>query len=294
MATLETPDGVKLYYEETGEGQPVIFVHEFAGDYRSYEPQVRYFSRRYRCITFNARGYPPSDVPEDVSRYSQDLARDDLLAVLNALDIERAHIVGISMGAFASLHFGLNYPERAHSLVLGGCGYGAAPENRSRFQVEARAMGESIAAEGMATIAEDYALTAARVQLQNKDPRGWAEFKTMLADHSSHGSANTMLGVQAERVSLYTLAEELAALSVPTLVITGDEDEPCLQESLFLKRQIPSSGLCVLAKTGHALNLEEPAQFNQQVDEFLHQVEAGRWSNRDPRSLGNSIISRQP
>ena len=169
MATLETPDGVKLYYEETGEGKPVIFVHEFAGDYRSYEPQVRYFSRRYRCITFNARGYPPSDVPEDVSRYSQDLARDDLLAVLNALDIERAHIVGISMGAFASLHFGLNYPERAHSLVLGGCGYGAAPENRSRFQVEARAMGESIAAEGMATIAEDYALTAARVQLPAAD-----------------------------------------------------------------------------------------------------------------------------
>src|SRR5580704_4243592 len=97
MAHVTTDDGIRLYYEETGSGGPIVFVHEFAGDLRSYEPQVRYFSRRYRCIAYNARGYPPSDVPEDVESYSQERARDDIRCVLDALKIEKAHIVGVSM-----------------------------------------------------------------------------------------------------------------------------------------------------------------------------------------------------
>src|SRR5215207_9827263 len=127
MPHLKTDDDVKLFYEETGSGIPIVFVHEFAGDYRSYEPQVRCFGRHYRCITFNARGYPPSDVPADAERYSQDRARDDIRCVLDALDIDKAHIVGLSMGGFAALHFGIAYPARARSLVIAGCGYGAAP-----------------------------------------------------------------------------------------------------------------------------------------------------------------------
>ena len=131
MPHLTTDDGVKLYYEETGSGIPIVFVHEFAGDYRAWEPQVRYFSRRYRCITYNARGYPPSDVPKEPGRYSQDRARDDIRAVLDALKIDKAHIVGLSMGGFATLHFGFTYPDRARSLVIAGCGYGAEPDKRA-------------------------------------------------------------------------------------------------------------------------------------------------------------------
>ena len=111
-------DGVKLYYEESGEGFPIIFVHEFAGDYRSWEPQVRYFSRRYRCVSFDARGYPPSEVPEDQALYSQDIAADDIAAVMKAATIERAHVVGMSMGGFAALHFGLRYAAMAESIVV--------------------------------------------------------------------------------------------------------------------------------------------------------------------------------
>ena len=292
MPTIQTSDGVTLYYEETGNGQPAIFVHEFAGDCRSFEPQMRFFGRRYRCVAYNARGYPPSEVPTKVDRYSQENARDDLLAVLDGLGIERAHIVGVSMGAFAALHFGLKYPQRATSLVLGGCGYGAAAHSREQFQTEAAAMARRIATDGMASVAEDYSVTAARVQFQNKDPRGWLEFKNQLAGHSTTGSANTMQGVQAARVSLYALESELNELRVPTLIIAGDEDDPCLDASLFLKRQIPSAGLSLIAKTGHALNLEEPGEFNHQVSHFLHQVEAGRWAQRDPRSLSQSIITR--
>src|ERR1700757_4743357 len=125
MPHLTADDGVKLYYEEVGSGIPIIFVHEFAGDIRSYELQIRYFARRYRCIVYNARGYPPSDVPEDPARYSQERARDDIRAVLDGLGIAKAHVVGVSMGGFATLHSGLSYPDRALSLVVAGCGYGA-------------------------------------------------------------------------------------------------------------------------------------------------------------------------
>src|SRR5205814_4092639 len=122
---IAADDGVRLYYEETGAGTAVVFVHEFAGDHRSWEPQLRHFSRRYRCIAYNARGYPPSDVPQEIGRYSQARARDDIRCVLDALGIQRAHVVGLSMGAFATLHFGMVYGYRALSLTIAGCGYGA-------------------------------------------------------------------------------------------------------------------------------------------------------------------------
>jgi pimeloyl-ACP methyl ester carboxylesterase len=101
MPQLTTDDGVKLHYEEVGSGAPIILVHEFAGDCRSWEPQMRYFGRRYRCIAYNARGFTPSDVPEDVEKYSQARARDDIKAVLDALRIAKAHVIGLSMGGFA-------------------------------------------------------------------------------------------------------------------------------------------------------------------------------------------------
>ena len=189
MPTLTTDDDVDLYYEDTGQGTPIVFVHEFAGDHRSYEPQVRYFNRRYRCITYNARGYPPSAVPPSVDSYSQARACDDIRAVLDALDIDTAHVVGISMGAFATVHFGLTYPGRALSLVAGGCGYGAPHAVREQFQSEAEAMAQKILDHGMQSVADGYALTDTRNQYLGKDPRGWAEFKRMLAEHSALGSA---------------------------------------------------------------------------------------------------------
>ena len=139
MPYVTASDGIKLYYEETGSGLPIVFVHEFAGDHRSYEAQMRHFGRRYRCVAYNARGYPPSDVPTNPASYSQDRARDDILAILDGLGLTRAHIVGISMGGFATLHFGLNYSSLARSLVVAGCGYGAAPDRRAQFQEEAEA-----------------------------------------------------------------------------------------------------------------------------------------------------------
>jgi pimeloyl-ACP methyl ester carboxylesterase len=278
MPTITTDDGVKLHYEEAGRGTPIVFVHEFAGDLRSWEPQIGHFSRRYRCIAYNARGYPPSEVPESFERYSQERARDDVLAVLDGLKLQKAFVVGLSMGGFASLHFALKYSARALGCVVAGCGYGAEPAKREEFQRSAHANAELILKEGMAKFAATYGHNATRLQLRDKDPRGFALYIKHLSEHSPKGSANTMLGYQARRPSLYDLKKEMAAVTAPVLVMCGDEDEATLEPGLLMKRTIPHMGLAVLPRTGHGMNLEEPALFNRIVEDFFHQVEGGRWS----------------
>ena len=289
MPFARTDDGVKLWYEETGAGVPVVFVHEFAADHRSWEAQMRHFGQRYRAVTWSARGYPPSDVPEKPESYSQARAADDILAILDHLKLDKAHIVGLSMGGFATLHFGFRHPGRALSLVVAGVGYGAEREQQAKFKGEAAIVAKSLLGEGMAAFAEKYAYGPTRVQFENKDPRGFAQFKKELAEHSALGSANTQIGVQAERPSLYDLLAEMRALAVPTLVLTGDEDWPCLAPSLLMKREIPSAALAVMPNCGHTINLEDPDLFNRIVGDFIAQVDAGRWPRRDPRAISTSI-----
>ena len=293
MPFARADDGVRLFYEQTGRGFPMLFIHEFAGDHRSWEPQVRAFSRRYRCITYNARGYPPSDVPAEESMYSQARAVEDALSVLNHLEVGQAHVVGLSMGGFCTLHLGLRHPERARSLVVAGCGYGALPERRAAFRAESDAVARAFETQGTEQVARWYALGPARVQFQNKDPRGWAEFARQLGEHSARGSALTQRGVQRERPSLYDLTDDLRQLRIPTLVMTGDEDEACLEPDLMLKRTIPSAALVVFPRTGHTCNLEEPELFNRSVQDFLSAVESGQWSLRDPRSISTSATGAQ-
>ena len=292
MPHLTTDDNIKLYYEEVGSGIPVVFVHEFAGDVRSYEMQMRYFGQRYRCIAFNARGYPPSEVPDNGALYSQERARDDIGAVLDALTIDKAHIVGLSMGGFAALHFGFTYPDRARSLVVAGCGYGAAPEQRAKFTAEAEATAQQFRQAGMAKTAEAYALGPTRVQFQNKDPRGWQEFADQLATHSTDGAALTMRGVQARRPSLFDLTEQMKTITAPTLIMTGDEDWPCLEPALLMKRTIPTAALVVMPNAGHTINLEDPIAFNCHIADFFHTVEVGAWRKRDPRAMVSTILGR--
>jgi pimeloyl-ACP methyl ester carboxylesterase len=289
MAFLTADDGVRLHFEAQGDGEPLLFIHEFAGDHRSWRPQVEHFRGRYRCIVYAARGYPPSDVPTKLEAYSQARAVSDALSVLDGLEIERAHVVGLSMGGFCALHLGLRAPERTRSLVAAGVGYGAAPEAQEQFRGESAAIAEAFRTDGAAVVASRYAVGPSRVQLQNRNPRAWEEFAAALAEHSSEGAALTMLGVQGRRPSLYALRDELRALRVPVLILAGDEDDGCLDASLMLKRTIPSAGLLVLPRTGHTANLEDPEVFNRAVDEFLAAVERGRWRERDPRSQTGSI-----
>ena len=287
------PDGTRLYFEEAGSGIPVLFIHEFAGDHRSWEPQLRSFSRRYWCIVYAARGYPPSDVPEEIEAYSMEAAVQDAVAVLDHLEIDRAHVVGMSMGGFTSLHLGLTRPERTRSVVVGATGYGAHPDARESFRSESEAIAAALHAEGAASFATRYAVGPARVQFQNKDPRGWKEFADNLAQLSVTGASNTMRGVQRERPSLYEMTNQLSAMTVPVLLVVGDEDDGCLDANLMLKRAMPSAGLAVLPRTGHTTNLEEPELFNRLVLGFIGTVDSSRWESRDPRSVSSTATGIQ-
>jgi pimeloyl-ACP methyl ester carboxylesterase len=284
MPHISASDGTKLYVEEVGRGTPAVFVHEYAGDYRSWEPQLRYFCRQHRCVTFSQRGYPPSDVPTDPNRYGQDIARDDVIAVMDALDIVKAHVVGHSMGAYTALHVGMRYPERCLSITAAGCGWGSTPdlEKRQAMQALARETGKMFAEEGIASAAAKYADAPMRQAFKHKDPRGFAAFARMLAEHSAAGHAHTMLNLQLKRPTLWEMEEELRRFSVPLLIIVGDEDEPCLDGSLFLKRTAPTAALLVLPRAGHTINSEEPAAFNAALAELFSASEAGRWLAHRP------------
>src|SRR5215475_4460085 len=297
MATITADDGVRLHAEETGTtgtGVPLLFIHEFAGDHRSWEPQVRHFSGGYRCLTYAARGYPPSEVPGDPAAYSQQRAVADAIAVLDGFGVGRAHVVGLSMGGFTALHLTLRHPERVASAVIAGAGYGAQPERAEAFRAECEAIATAFETEGAERVAARYAVGPARVQFQNKNPRGWAEFAAALGEHSALGATLTMRGVQAARPSLFRLRAELAQVRVPVLLVVGDEDEGCLETALMLKRTIPTSGLAILPRTGHTANLEDPDVFNGAVDRFLAAAERGAWRPRDPRSVSAFTTGMRP
>jgi pimeloyl-ACP methyl ester carboxylesterase len=279
MAMIRADDGVQLHVEEAGQGDPILFMHEFGGHHLSWEPQIRHFSRRYRCITYAARGWPPSDVPADVASYSQARAADDAASVLRALALPRAHLVGLSMGATSAVEFGIRHPGMALSLTVAGAGSGASTDAaaKKKFRDDCRAFADRIEREGLGAMAELYCAGPARVQYRAKDPRGWAEFKRQFAEGSAPGHAMTMRGVQANRVPLFERSLSFADISAPVLVVAGDEDDSTLELSLFLKRTIPRCGLLMLPRTGHTINLEEPAAFNVAMESVLFDVEHDGW-----------------
>jgi pimeloyl-ACP methyl ester carboxylesterase len=279
-------NGLDVFYESTGDGFPLVFCHEYAGDYRSWEPQVRFFSRRYRCITFGCRGYPPSDVPDSLANYSQDHLIEDLRELLRTLDISQAHIVGFSMGGSVVLNFAVRYPDLCKSVVAAGAGSGS--DNRELWERDIAGVVELIGREGIQGFADVYANGPSRQPYKRKDPQGWQEFHNRLAEHSPVGQSLTIQGVQLARPTLYTLEHEFRRLEVPTQIVVGDQDEACLEPGLFLKRHIRASGLAVVPQTGHAVNLEEPAIFNGLLAEFFAMVEAGRWANRG--GLSTSLL----
>jgi pimeloyl-ACP methyl ester carboxylesterase len=282
-------DGVRLDYEEAGSGVPLVFAHEMTGDARIWEPQMRYFSRLFRCISYNARGYAPSDIPEDPAMYSQHRAADDIAGLLRHLGLDSAFVVGLSMGAYTALHFGIRHPTMARALVVAGCGHGSARDVAAIWPAQAKHMAERLEAEGMAAVASAYANSAYRVQFRDKDPRGWAEWAERLADHSATGLARSVREVQAKRPSVLDLEDELRAMEVPTLLVVGDEDEPTLEMNLYLKRTLRSGGLEIFSKTGHAVNSEEPARFNAAVEHFFNRVMLGRWEQRSTEARHTEV-----
>jgi pimeloyl-ACP methyl ester carboxylesterase len=276
--------GVKLYFEETGDGYPIIFVHEFGADLREWEAQVRYFSRAYRCITYNARGYPPSDVPEDPALFGWEYSVDDIAAVMRSLAIDCAHVVGLSMGGYAALQFGLRYPEKVSAIVAAAAGSGSLPSQRHAWLREATFLAGAFIERGMETMAQKMAHSPTRIQLKYKDPKSWQDFTDHLRQHSAQGMANTMARYQRLRPSLHDFRSQFSRMAIPVLLAVGDEDVPCLETNLMLKSTLPAAGLWICPNTGHTINLEEPAAFNAHVEGFLSAVERGSWRRAYPKA----------
>jgi pimeloyl-ACP methyl ester carboxylesterase len=269
-------DAVRLYYEEAGSGVPVVFAHEFGGNLGSWETQLRHLSRSFRCIAYNARGYPPSDVPAEPSAYSQRIAGDDLARLLTALDIDRAHIVGLSMGSVTALDFALRYGERARSITLCGCGYGSIAAERAAWLTSNEVLADGIMAD-IEQATRTYANGPTRLTFKRKDPRGWQDFvEHMATSLDPLGASLTLRGIQAKRPSLHEMTHLLREVNLPAMIVVGDEDTPALEPSLFLKKILPHAALWVFPLSGHAVNAEEPHLFNRVLFDFLAAVDLQR------------------
>ncbi len=269
-------NGVNLYYEVTGKGFPLVWAHEFAGSYKSWEPQVKFFSRRYQVITYNARGWPPSDVPTEAKAYSPEHVVEDLYQLLRHLGIEQAYVGGLSMGGYATVMFGITHPEMAKALIIAAAGSGATDREDWIKGQEVRA--RQFETEGMETVAKQMSREPNRIQLMRKDPKSWQEYYEELAAHSATGSALTMRSYVIARPPVFTLESKLKQIKIPALILTGDEDDLCIEPALFMKRSIPHSGLVVFPQSGHVINVEEAELFNRVVLDFLTAVEAGGWA----------------
>jgi pimeloyl-ACP methyl ester carboxylesterase len=272
---IASVNDVQIYYEEAGSGTPLIFSHEFAGSWESWDDQMRFFARRYRVIAYNHRGYPPSSVPDTVDDYSEEQNVADLRGLLDALAIERAFLCGLSMGGTCVLKLALAAPQRCLGLIVAGAGSGSADRAAFSAQTLARlaAFDSGDIDAAVAIITEE----PNRVQLRAKDPVGQARFVELLRRHSPRGSANTLRGVQLRRRSIYEVEDALRGLDVPVLVLVGDEDESCIGPALLMKRTLPNCGVMMFPRSGHAINLEEPDLFNRAVLDFLTAVEQGAW-----------------
>ena len=259
--------GVRLYYEDSGAGPAVLFVHELASDLRQWRGTIAALRPRYRCIAWNARGYPPSDTPDAPEAYRWEAFAGDIGAVLDHLELPGAILVGWSMGGYAALQFARLRPERVLGLVLAGVGSGSPAAERGPFQAQMLELAQAWRTDPAAA-AELVAASPGRQPLK-RDPRAFAAWLADLKTHSPQGMALTCANYQALRPSLEACEADLARLSPPVLLMVGEADAPCLEASRWLARTIPGAQLTVLEGGGHAPMLEDPAGFARALEQFL-------------------------
>ena len=291
MPHMTASDGARIYYEEVGAGFPIIFSHEFGDNHETWEPQLAAFGRRYRCVTYAARGFPPSDIPEEMEKYTQARVSADIGDLMDHLGIDRAHLVGVSMGSYAVLNYALANPGRARSLAVGSGGHGSDLENRAAVLAGIEARAAAFEENGAGKMAMSLAEDTVRRPFKMKDPRGWEAFRARLARHSAEGCARTLRGVFADRPSVYSQKEAFESFDVPALIMAGDIDTPAIEPGLFMHRHMPRAGLLVFPWSGHNLNIEEPLAFNRALEGFLHAAEHDRWGY--DRSVAQAVGERE-
>ena len=271
MPEAAASDGTQLWFETTGVGPALLLAHELGSDARQWREQVETLSDRFRCIVPNARGYPPSAVPDSDEAYLWDRFASDIGAVLDAAGERRAVVMGWSMGAYAALQFARLHPERVRGLVLVGIGSGSPSGDMAPWRLQMRDLAEAWL-EDPRRAARMLAEAPNRQALRRLNPAAFEAWLADLEGHSPQGMARTCRNYQGRRPSLTEFEGELARLEVPTLIVCGQEDGPCVETSRWLAGILPRARLWEPEGCGHCPNLEAPEMFNAEVGAFLSRL----------------------
>lgn len=263
-------NGVQLYYETSGKGRPVVFVHGFGCGIRSWDPQVRALFREYRVVAYDVRGHGLSDAPRDAAAYSQSISIEDLRGLLTHLEIRRAAVVGLSMGGNIALNFALAYPRMVSALVVADTGAGS--DGTTEWVAGAHDFAAALETGGMERFADLAMASPLFARYCERGAEAQRFLRSCLMTHRAHGVAHTAREVLSKRPTLYALEDRLATLRVPTLLIVGEHDDPCRKVHDFMARTIRRARHIVLSGVGHLANLEAPRSFNAAVRRFLRET----------------------
>lgn len=260
-------NGVSLYYEIAGSGPPLVLVHGFACGIRSWDPQVRALSRGFRVITYDVRGHGISEAPRDPSSYSQPISTADLRGLLDHLKIRRAAIGGLSMGGNIALNFALAYPAMVRALIVADTGAGS--DETAEWISGAHTFAQALDRGGVEAFADLAMADPLFARYVAQGPEAERFIRGCLVTHRAHGLAHTAREVLSKRPTIYSLEPRLRQIRVPTLLVVGEHDAPCVRVHGFMAQTIPRATALVIPRAGHLTNLEAPGVFNRAVRRFL-------------------------
>jgi pimeloyl-ACP methyl ester carboxylesterase len=232
-----------------------------------WDGQAAALAPRRRVVTYDARGHGLSDAPDEASAYSQPTSVEDLRGLLDHLGVRRAAVGGLSMGGNVALTFAMTYPERVTALVVADTGAGS--DDPAAWRAAAGAWADVLEGGGVEAFAEAALQNPLFARYAGRAPEAERFIRTCLMTHRARGLAHTAREVLAGRPSIYTLEARLRELRVPTLLIVGEHDEPCVTVHRFMAATIPGARSLVLPGVGHLTNLEAPAAFNAALRRFL-------------------------
>lgn len=247
-------EGVGIYYKVHGEGQPLMLVHGFLASHTMWKYQVEDLPKSFRVITCDLRGHGESD-KGDPNTYSLKLFADDIRGLLDKLGIEKAHLVGYSMGGLVAAQFAVDYPHRLYTLVLGGTPAKMPPS----FSWLARLTPSFM-------IARMARLTVPRLAYDPKGKVAEEAIELMIKWLSQAGKATMIAGEKAGRAYFKKRPTELSSISVPVLIVCGEKDSLANGEELH--KLIPSAKLVIVERSGHFLPVQRPEVFNRLISDF--------------------------
>lgn len=245
-------DNVRIFYEDSGDGMPILLSHGFGASTGMWDGQVEVFADRYRLIRWDMRGHGRTECPDDLGYYSQAHTADDMCALLDHLELETAVIAGHSLGGFMSLAFNVAHPDRVKALILQGCGPGYRSDSaRETWNERAEARARSLVEGGLNAL-------------------GGASEVGASVQGSATGLAMAARGILSQVDA--RVIDSLPGISVPTLIIVGDGDTYYLQGSDYMASRIPGAVNIRVANAGHGVNIDQPEVVNKAFAEFLGEL----------------------